>query len=53
MKQMVWMGIFIGSTIGGLIPNLWGASVFSFSSIFLGATGAFLGIWVGYNLSNG
>ncbi len=52
MKSLIWIGVFAGSTIGGLIPNLWGASVFSFSSILFSALGAFVGIWVGYRLEN-
>ena len=51
MKQMVWMGMFIGSSIGGFIPSLWGAGIFSMSSIFFGGIGAIAGIWAGYKLS--
>lgn len=38
----------IGSVVGGYIPNLWGASLFSFSSIILTAIGGFFGIWLGF-----
>jgi hypothetical protein len=38
MRTAIWIGILIGSTIGGLIPSLWGA-------------GAFAGLWVGYKMS--
>jgi hypothetical protein len=34
----VWLGIFIGSTIGGLVPELWDASVFSYTSVLSGAS---------------
>lgn len=50
-KPFVWLGLFIGSTIGGAIPGLWGASMFSISSILLSAVGGILGIWLGFKLS--
>jgi len=51
-KTVVWVGIIIGSTIGSYIPVLWGGSLFSFSSIFLSALGAIIGIYIGYRLTN-
>ena len=51
MKQLVWIGMFIGSTVGSFIPALWGAGVLSFSSLIFGAMGGILGILVGYKLS--
>lgn len=42
----------IGSAIGGYIPNLWNASLFSFSSIILTAVGGVIGIWIGYRFTN-
>jgi hypothetical protein len=46
-RGSVWLGIFIGSTIGGFIPELWGADLFSYSSVLLGGLGAFVGLWIG------
>lgn len=43
----------IGSTLGGLIPNLWGAGFMSFSSVILTAVGGVLGIWLAFKVSNG
>ena len=51
-KPLIWIGLFIGSTIGSLIPDLWGASMLSFSSIFLSGVGGILGIYVGYRYSD-
>ena len=51
-KSLIWLFLFIGSTIGGFLPTLWGASFLSFSSIILTAVGGILGIWVGFKLSN-
>ncbi len=45
-RSLIWIGILIGSTIGGFIPELWGAGLFSYSSLLLSGIGAFLGIWI-------
>ncbi|MGC9603159.1 MAG: hypothetical protein ABSF47_01665 [Minisyncoccia bacterium] len=47
-KTLVWLGLFIGSTIGSFIPELWGSDVLSFSSIILSALGGLAGIWIGF-----
>ena len=49
-KHLVWIGLFVGSTIGGLIPELWGADWLSFSSVILTAVGGLAGIWLGLRL---
>jgi predicted MFS family arabinose efflux permease len=46
-SRTIWFGIFIGSAIGGLIPELWGASAFSYSSVLFSGIGAFAGLWIG------
>jgi len=46
------MGLAIGSTVGSIIPNLWGADMFSFSSVILGAVGGIAGIWFGFRISH-
>lgn len=51
MKQAVWVGMLVGSTVGGMIPNLWGASIFSFSSILFGAAGGIFGIYVAFKMT--
>jgi hypothetical protein len=50
-KTTIWIGLFVGSMIGGYIPMLWGGSLFSFSSIFLTAVGGLVGIWAGFKIS--
>ncbi len=42
--------MFVGSTVGSFIPSLWGASVFSFSSILFSGGGAIAGIYAGFKL---
>ncbi len=43
--------MFIGSTVGSLIPGLWGDSFLSMSSLLLTAFGGIAGIWFGYKIS--
>jgi predicted MFS family arabinose efflux permease len=47
MRSPIWIGIFIGSTIGGLIPLLWGDDMLSYSGVLLSGVGAFVGLWLG------
>lgn len=51
-KRLIWLGMFLGSTLGSYIPSLWGADMFSASSLILGAVGGIVGIWVGFRLSH-
>lgn len=51
MRQLVWIGLFLGSVVGGYVPMLWGADLFSFSSIICSSVGSLIGIYVGYRLS--
>jgi len=51
-KSMIWLGLIVGSTIGGFIPSLWGESFLSYSSVFLTAIGGLVGIWIGFKLGN-
>jgi hypothetical protein len=51
-SSLVWIGMFIGSAIGGAIPMLWGDSFLSITSVILTAVGGIAGIWVGYRFSS-
>ncbi len=50
-KKLIWIGVFVGSWVGSLIPELWGAGFLSFSSLIFSALGGFAGIWLGYRMS--
>lgn len=47
MRSRIWLGIFIGSTVGGFVPELWGADLLSPWSILFSGIGAFVGLWLG------
>ncbi|MBI5742506.1 MAG: hypothetical protein HZA25_01550 [Candidatus Niyogibacteria bacterium] len=49
-RTQTYIAMFVGSTLGGMIPMLWGAGVFSFSSIIFSAIGALLGVYVAFRL---
>ncbi len=51
-KPLIWIGLFVGGTIGGFVPMLWGDSGFSMAGIFFNAIGSIVGIYAGYKLSN-
>ena len=49
-RKLVWGGLFIGSTIGGILPALWGADMLSMSGFVLSLVGGAIGIWAGYRI---
>ena len=51
-KGIIWLFAGVGSTIGGMIPMLWGAGFISFSSIILTAVGGIVGIYLGFKLTH-
>lgn len=51
-SKLIWIFLFVGSTIGGFIPELWGAGMLSFSGVIFTAVGGFAGIWLGYKLGS-
>jgi hypothetical protein len=51
-KKMIMLCMTVGSLTGGYLPSLWNADLFSLSSVLLTAVGGFLGIYIGFQLSN-
>jgi len=49
-RQFVWIGLFVGSTIGNMLPVLWGGDAISVSGFFFSLAGGAVGIWIGYRL---
>ncbi|HSX32005.1 MAG TPA: hypothetical protein VLF43_01990 [Candidatus Saccharimonadales bacterium] len=50
-KSFIWLGIIIGSTLGGWLGSLAGGSLLSWQSIVGNTIGALAGIYAGYKLS--
>ena len=47
-KKFVWIGFFVGSTAGNMLPLLWGGDAISIVGVVLSIVGGIAGIWVGY-----
>jgi len=50
-RQFIFLGMIVGSIIGGYLPALFGVSVFSVISILTGALGDLIGIYIAYKLT--
>ncbi len=51
MRASIWIGLFVGSTVGGMVPALWGGSMLSYSAVLLSAVGALAGWWVAVRIA--
>ena len=51
-SKLIWLGLLVGSTIGGFVPALWGDDMLSVSSVILSGVGGIVGIWLGYRLGD-
>lgn len=50
-KKLIWVGMIIGSALGGYTPALFGVSIFSFIFVLGTLVGGILGIWVAVKIS--
>ena len=51
-KSAIYLFMFIGSTIGGFIPMIWGDMSMGMSAVIFGAIGGIGGIYVGYKINH-
>ena len=51
-KSTIMVFMIVGSTLGSLIPMLWGSSFFDTSSVILTAVGGVFGIWLGLKFND-
>ena len=51
-KTLIWIGLFIGSTMGGYLPTLWGADGLTLSSVLGSTMGGIGGIWLGFKMGD-
>ncbi|MDD2822857.1 MAG: hypothetical protein PHQ59_02125 [Candidatus Daviesbacteria bacterium] len=52
-KFLIFLGMFIGSSLGGYLPVLFGGDMISYISVLTSGIGAIIGIFIGYKLSSG
>jgi hypothetical protein len=51
MRSVTGICVLVGSTIGGFVPDLWHAGMFSVSGMVLSAAGGVAGLWFGLRLN--
>ena len=51
-KRVIWLCVFAGSIVGGMVPEAWGGSAFGGASLLLGVVGGVAGLWVGVRLAD-
>ena len=51
-RSVIGLLAFCGMTVGGFVPELWGAGAFSVSSLLFSALGGVAGVWFGARLAN-
>lgn len=51
MSKLIWIGLFVGSSLGGYLPTLWGAGMMSFAGLGGSVVGGVVGIFGGYKLA--
>jgi hypothetical protein len=49
-RKLIWIGMFVGSAVGNMLPLLWGGDAISITGFLLSAVGGLVGIWAGYRL---
>ncbi len=47
MPSPIWIGVLVGSTIGGFVPELWGGDLLSLWGVLFSGVGGFVGLWLG------
>ena len=50
-RRIVWLFVAVGSTVGGLLPEVWGASAFGVASLAFATLGGIAGIWAALRLT--
>jgi hypothetical protein len=51
-KGLIYLGVFVGGTIGSYIPVLFHQDYFSPLSIICGGIGSLIGIWAAVKMSS-
>jgi hypothetical protein len=51
-KTVVWFGVLVGSALGGYVPSLFGAEMFSMWGLLGSTVGGVAGVFIGIKLSD-
>ncbi len=49
-RTLIWIGFFVGSWLGSLVPGLWGSGEFTLASLLFSAVGGVAGILAGWKI---
>jgi len=49
-RMIIYIGMFIGSSIGSVLPVIWGGSMLSLSSVMLSAVGGIVGVIISFEV---
>jgi hypothetical protein len=49
-RPFLWFAIFVGSAVGGFIPQMWGDGILSYWSVLLSGIGAIVGMWIAFKI---
>ena len=47
MRGVMMIAVLVGSTLGALVPSLWGAGMLSVAGVVFSILGGVAGIWAG------
>jgi hypothetical protein len=50
-RRVIWIFVAVGSTVGAVLPEAWGASAFGATSLALGCLGGVAGLWLAVRLT--
>jgi hypothetical protein len=50
-RRIIWLFVLVGTTVGGFVPEAWGASAFGGASLVLSLLGGVGGLWLGVRLA--
>lgn len=45
-RSLIGFGALVGMTLGGFLPEVWGASDFSLGSLLFSVVGGIAGVWL-------
>jgi hypothetical protein len=51
-RSVIGFGGFVGMTVGGFVPEIWGASSLSLASVVFGLLGGVAGVWLGARVAD-
>ena len=50
-RRIIWLFVLVGSTVGGLLPEAWGASALGGASLVFSLFGGLGGLWLAVRLA--